>query len=50
MAEQRENAFQKQDGVFLNSKTLLASKTKKGVRYYRDIGLGIRTPKEAIDI
>ena len=49
MAEQRENAYQKQDNVFLNSKALLASKTKKGVRYYRDIGLGFRTPKEAIE-
>ena len=49
MAEQRENAFQKQDNVFLNSKALLASKTRKGVRYYREVGLGFRTPKEAIE-
>ena len=27
---------------------MLATKTRKGVRYYRDIGLGIRTPKKAI--
>jgi small subunit ribosomal protein S11e len=49
MAEQRENAFQKQENVFLNSKALLANKTSKGVRYYKDVGLGFKTPKEAIE-
>jgi len=48
MAEQRENAYQKQDGIFLNSKRLLASKSSKGTRYYKDIGLGFKTPIEAI--
>ena len=48
MAEQRENAFQKQSGVFLNSKALMSAKTTRGVRYYKDIGLGIKTPREAI--
>ncbi|CAH8530114.1 unnamed protein product [Heterobilharzia americana] len=37
MAEQRENAFQKQE-----------IKGKKGARYYKSIGLGYKTPKEAI--
>ncbi|CAH8526761.1 unnamed protein product [Schistosoma margrebowiei] len=37
MAEQRENAFQKQE-----------VKGKKGGRYYKSIGLGFKTPKEAI--
>lgn len=47
---QKEHAFQKQDGVFLNSKALLAKKTTRGVRYYRnDVGLGFRAPREAID-
>ena len=50
MAEQRENAYQKQSGVFQNTKTLLSTTTsKKGVRYYKDVGLGYRTPKEAIE-
>jgi len=50
MAEvQQQRSFQKQDAVFLNSKKLLASKTTKGVRYYRNVGLGFKTPKEAID-
>lgn len=46
---QHEKAFQKQDGIFLNSKKLLAKKTSKGVRYYKNIGLGFKTPKEAIE-
>ncbi|CAH8527336.1 unnamed protein product [Schistosoma curassoni] len=37
MAEQRENAFQKQE-----------VKGKNGGRYYKSIGLGYKTPKEAI--
>merc|ERR1712151_1176737 len=49
MTEQNERAFLKQQGVHLNSKSLLSAKTKKGVRYYKNIGLGIKTPKEAIE-
>lgn len=49
MADQKETGFQKQSGVFLNSKALLAQKTKKGVRYYKDIGMGFRAPKEAVE-
>merc|ERR1711939_210587 len=49
MAEQTERAFQRQEHVFMNKKSLLATKTKKGVRYYKNVGLGIKTPKEAID-
>ncbi|KAF5398329.1 hypothetical protein P879_04754 [Paragonimus westermani] len=37
MAEQKENAFQKQE-----------VKGKNGGRYYKSIGLGYKTPKEAI--
>ena len=46
---QHERAFQKQDNVFLNSKKLLAKKTSSGVRYFKNIGLGFKTPKEAIE-
>ncbi|TNV78063.1 hypothetical protein FGO68_gene16151 [Halteria grandinella] len=46
---QTERAFQKQTGVFLNSKKLLAKKTATGVRYYKKIGLGFKTPTEAIE-
>ena len=27
----------------------MSTSTKKGVRYYRDVGLGYRTPKSAIE-
>ena len=46
---QTERAFQKQPTVFLNSKKLQAKKTSKGVRYWKNVGLGFKTPKEAID-
>ena len=35
--------------MFLNSKKLLAKKTSSGVRYFKNIGLGFKTPKEAIE-
>jgi small subunit ribosomal protein S11e len=48
---QSERAFQKQPHIFLNHKTK-AAKSKKvgkgGRRWYKDIGLGFKTPKEAI--
>lgn len=37
---QTEKAFQKQEGVFLNSKKLSVKKTSEGVRFYKKIGLG----------
>jgi len=51
MAEQVEKAFQKQKGVFLIKKRQLAKKKAKSgdARYYKSVGLGFRTPKEAIE-
>merc|ERR1719451_52274 len=46
---QNERAFQKQIGVFLNSKKLQAKKTASGVRYFKKIGLGFKTPQTAIE-
>ena len=46
---QAQKAFQRQSAVFLNSQRLLAKKTTKGVRYYKNVGLGFKTPKEAIE-
>ncbi|XP_051912275.1 40S ribosomal protein S11-like [Hippocampus zosterae] len=46
---QVEKAYQKQQAVFQNSKKLRAAKTSKGVRYYKEVGLGFKTPKEAIE-
>ena len=37
---QTEKAFQKQDGVFLASKKVMAKKSSSGVRFYKKIGLG----------
>jgi len=49
--DQTQSAFQKQDGVFHLTKTKsnkVLLKNKKGVlRYYKDIGLGFRTPETA---
>ncbi|KAJ2718865.1 40S ribosomal protein S11-B [Coemansia sp. Benny D115] len=44
MSEQVERSFQKQDAVFLNAKGV----TKKSNRWYKDVGLGFKTPTEAI--
>ena len=41
---QTERAFQKQDGVFLASKKVLAKKAGTGVRFYKKIGLGKSQP------
>lgn len=48
MVEQKEHCYQQQEGVYTNAKKLLISKNKKTVRYYKDIGLGFKTPQEAI--
>lgn len=49
---QSERAFQKQPHIFLNHKSK-AAKSKRvgkgGRRWYKDIGLGFKTPKEAIN-
>ena len=49
--EQNEKAFQKQPTVFLHKhRRLLAKKTTKGgLRFVKDVGLGFKTPKTAID-
>ncbi len=50
--EQTEKAFQKQAGVFSGRDTHALAKKKgkgKGARFWKNIGLGFKTPKEAID-
>merc|ERR1712062_494028 len=49
MADQTERAFQKQPTVFLNKKKALLGGKAKKLRYYKNIGLGFKTPREAID-
>lgn len=45
IAVQSEKSFQKQPHIFQNAKV---SKTTKGKRWYKDVGLGFKTPTEAI--
>nr|GLL37833.1 40S ribosomal protein S11-like [Ipomoea trifida] len=51
MAEQTEKAFLKQPGVFLSSKKTGKGKRpgKGGNRYWKSIGLGFKTPREATE-
>jgi hypothetical protein len=48
---QSERAFQKQPHIFLNNKSKTKSSKigKGGRRWYKDVGLGFRTPKTAIE-
>ena len=48
---QSERAFQKQPHIFLNhkSKASKSKSSKAGRRWFKDVGLGFRTPKTAID-
>lgn len=46
MAEQTERAFQKQPHILLSSKK---GTTKKPTRRYKNVGLGFKTPTEAIE-
>ncbi|CAC5408172.1 40S ribosomal protein S11-like [Mytilus californianus] len=47
MAEQTERSFQKQPTVFLNKKQNIGK--KKALRHYFSVGLGFKTPREAIN-
>jgi small subunit ribosomal protein S11e len=50
MAEQIEKAYQRQRGVFEARKQVLGKKSKDNeVRFWKNVGLGFRTPKEAIE-
>ena len=46
-ADQTEKAYQKQDGVFIARKKSLGKKSKSGNRWYKDVGLGFKTPDAA---
>mmetsp|Transcript_27032 Transcript_27032/g.48868 ORF Transcript_27032/g.48868 Transcript_27032/m.48868 type:complete len:160 (+) Transcript_27032:70-549(+) len=46
--DQTEKSFQKQPSVFVGAKRYLNKKNKLP-RYYHNIGLGFKTPKEAIE-
>ncbi|CAM9494911.1 unnamed protein product [Phaeothamnion confervicola] len=44
---QHEKAYQKQDAVFVGAKRVLGKKSKKGMRFVNNVGLGFKTPKLA---
>merc|ERR1712018_814041 len=50
MAEQTERAYQKQAPIFQNRKRVLGQVNKrKELRYIKNVGLGFKTPKDAIE-
>lgn len=50
MAEQTEKSFQKQLGVNVGfKKSIKKTPGKGGLRWYKNVGLGFKTPKEAIE-
>jgi len=49
MDVQNEKAFQKQPTVFLAKKRTLGKKSKGKLRWFRNVGLGFKTPREAIE-
>ncbi|KAL7298287.1 40S ribosomal protein S11-like [Trichogramma pretiosum] len=49
MAEQTAKSFLKQPTVFLNKKKGTSKGRSKSLRYTREVGLGFKTPREAIE-
>merc|ERR1711993_189886 len=50
MSEQTERAYQKQRPIFQNKKRVVGKVTKvKEQRFIKNVGLGFKTPREAID-
>jgi len=46
--DQTEKAYQKQDAIFVARKRVVGKKAKS-MRYTKSIGLGFKTPKEAVE-
>ena len=48
---QNQRAFQKQDNIFAGKKRIVGAKkaTVRETRYYKSVGLGIKTPRSAIE-
>ncbi len=50
LVEQNQRGYQKQDNVFAAKKRVLGKKVaQKDTRYYKAVGLGIKTPRTAIE-
>lgn len=51
MADQIEKAFQKQDGVFAGKKRIAGKGGNKDkLRFFKNVGLGFKTPTEAKEV
>ena len=49
--DQNENAFKKQGAIFVGAKSRVLAKRKgRKARFYKDVGLGFKTPKAAIEV
>ena len=46
---QVEKAFQKQSAIFLGRRRVLGKRVGTNLRYVRNVGLGIKTPKAAVE-
>ena len=50
MSEQTERAFQKQAAIFQNKKRVIGKAVKaKDQRFVKNVGLGFKTPREAVE-
>ena len=50
LSSQNQKAYQKQDCIFVGKKRVLGKKIAlKQTRYYKSVGLGIKTPRTAIE-
>merc|ERR1712216_515020 len=50
MSDQAEKAFQKQPTIFVGKKRVLGSKKEgKTLRYWKQVGLGFKTPRDAMN-
>ena len=51
LSSQNQRAFQKQDNIFVGKKRVVGAKkaTVRETRYYKSVGLGIKTPRSAIE-
>merc|ERR1712033_12512 len=49
MSEQVERAYQRQRPIFQNKKRVIGGKPSKEERFTRNVGLGFKTPREAIE-
>ena len=48
--DQTQKAYQKQDAVFVARRRVAGAKKQKSLRYVKSIGLGFKTPKEAVEL